>query len=167
MFENTSSKFSSGRQEIRPYLHNSIPYNIPESSVQNKVSTPAVRESQSSYTHKEYIDARNNIDYTSVWYQKHQPHQQQQQQQQQPFNQQMAWPSISNHLGYTENIPNTQCSNRTQAFPDSRPFYMQFNPYITQRAFIASHNQQQQQHSTEFHDAQINLRFPEYDYTLR
>ncbi|TMW46843.1 hypothetical protein DOY81_008073 [Sarcophaga bullata] len=45
---------------------------------------------------------------------------------------------------------------------------MQFNPYITPRALIASHNQQSmQQHSLEMNDLQSNVRFGEYEYALR
>lgn len=136
---------------------NATPYSIPDCAIQQKVSTPMRRDSQ-SYAYKDYVDARSNVDYTSFLQQKH--HQQQQQQ----YNQQVPWSSINNNRSYTD-ISSASCSNRTQTFQNSRPFYMQFNPYITQRALIASHNQQ---HSVEINDTQqTNVRFSDYDYALR
>ncbi|KNC31617.1 hypothetical protein FF38_01022 [Lucilia cuprina] len=159
---NLVSKYNSGRQDHRTNQQNSTPYNLPESAAQPKISTPMRRDSQSSYGYKDYVDTRSHLEYASVWQQK-QPHQQQHQQQ---YNQQLPWTSIGGNRSYPDNVSQVTCSNRTQTFPNSRPFYMQFNPYITQRALIASHNQQQ--HSVEMNDPQAtNLRFGDYDYTLR
>lgn len=152
---NPLNKYSNSRFENRTSYQQNVTCHTSEGT---QMSNPSRKEppSQTYSACKEDGVNRSSADYTNIWHQ----------QQYSPHN----WTQASgnnNNRTYPSNISKYACTNRMPTFQNPRQLYMQFNPYLTQRAIIASQNHQIPHRTPDSNENQSNLRFGDYDYVQR